>query len=283
MNIEPLSLLHQELLETRLHQMNLSLSEYTFANLYLFRQIHHYEVVKIEQDIFIKGLTRDKIPFIMLTQHPSKIAHSILRKAFSLVSIFFPVPDDWLNDLKTIAVEASFKEEESDYLYSQFKLANYPGRRLDGKRNQIKQLLNNHQVKSESFSQQIHETQTQHILHEWQKEQGENASQTDYFSCQEAISNFHRLHLHGRIAYVDGKPAGFVIGEWISKECYVVHFCKASKSIKGLYQYLLQDLAQSLGNACSWLNLEQDLGIPNLRRSKLSYLPDQLLNKWRMR
>lgn len=283
MQIEPISFTHQDLLSNRLRQMNLLFSEYSFANLYLFRDLHRYEVIKIDGEIFIKGFARDRTPFIMLTSLPEQTSFTLLRHFFSLDLILFPIPDEWVNALdKMFFVQSSFKDEDSDYLYSTTKLATYSGRHLDGKRNLVKHFLNHNKIKSENMSKTLI-SDAQYILDNWQAEHAENTIPTDYVSCYEAIHHFHLLQLHGRIVYVDQKPSGFIIGEWINKDCYAVHFSKASRSIKGLYQYLLQDLAQSIEGTCSWINLEQDLGIPELRYSKLSYHPDLIMKKWRVK
>lgn len=281
MHIEPLSLDHQDLLENAFHLMNLSLSEYSFANLYLFRQVHQYEVIRWEDSIFIKGITRDKVPFIMLTSSPERIAIPVLRQVSSLAEMFFPIPENWLVFFEKILLQANFQDDDNDYLYAASKFVTYAGRHLDGPRYHVKQLLHHHEVRSENLSEQFIDAYS--ILDLWHAEYSNNLSETDYFSCKEAIHLFHRLHLHGRIVYIDQKPAGFVIGEWISKDCYAIHFSKALRSIKGVYQYLFQDLAREIGNLCKWINLEQDLGIPTLRYSKFSYHPDDLAKKWRIK
>lgn len=280
MQMEFLDLSHQNLLENKLSQLNLPFSEYSFANLYLFRQLHHYKVLRLGEELFIRGITRDRIPFIMPTSPPTRIPISLLEEAMSYAQIFFPIPDDWLKQLDTWTIQANFREEDNDYLYTSSKFATYSGRHLDGKRNQIKQLLNRDEVKIEIFSQQVNDALS--ILDHWQAEHHSNTSQTDYFSCQEALRNFQRLRLHGLIAYVNQQPVGFVIGEWMNKDFYAVHFSKALRSVKGIYPYLFQMLAQLIKGTCSWINLEQDLGIPALRYSKLSYQPDFLARKWRV-
>lgn len=280
MQIEPLNIFHQPLLENRLRQLNLFLSEYSFANLYLFRQIHHYEVIQLNGEVFIKGQTRDKVPFIMLTSHPMHIPPQLIQQVSSLSQILFPIPENWLSFFDKWLLQASFKEEDTDYLYTTSKFATYAGRHFDGKRNQVKQFLDQNEVRSEKLDLQLKDAQS--ILNEWQAERSQENDQTDYSSCYEAIQLLDPLHLSGLIVYVNQTPSGVLIGEWINKECYVIHFSKASRSIKGLYQYLFQELARSLENTSSWINLEQDLGIAALRHSKLSYQPDLLVKKWRL-
>jgi len=280
MQIESLDFSHQDVLQKKFRQLDLPLSEYSFANLYLFRKLHRYEVVKIEEEMFIRGVTRDNIPFIMLTSYPTEISHRILRQALSLAEILFPVPENWLGLFDKFLEQASFKEADSDYLYARSKLETYSGRHLDGKRNQIKQMLNQHDITIQNLSKRLEDAQQ--ILNDWQEEKKKEKAETDYLSCQEGIQSFQRLNLQGKILDVDQKPSAFIIGECLSKDCFAFHFCKALHSIKGLYPYLLQDAVQSLTGICPWINLEQDLGIPGLRESKLSYQPDWLGKKWRL-
>lgn len=282
MLIEPLNLSHQNLLEHKFRELTPLLSEYSFANLYLFRQLHRYHVIHCQEEVFIKGITRDHCSFIMFTSYPPKISLDSIQSLLSNGEILFPIPENWLPFLERFLVQASFKEEDSDYLFATSKLAHFPGRHLSKKRNLVKQLLNTHEVKGESLSKnQLKDAQQ--ILEHWRQEHSETYLKTDYLACQEAIQNFENLHLHGRIIYVDQLPAGFTIGEWISKDCYVVHFSKGLRTIKGLYQYLYQELAQSIEGNCLWINLEQDLGLEDIRHAKHSYLPDQLLRKWRVK
>lgn len=281
MQIEPLGLSHQELLEQKFRELNLPLSEYTFPNLYLFREVHRYQVLKLSHAIFIKGVARDGTPFIMPTSPPLLEMIELLRSPLLQNELVYPIPETWLPYFEKFLLQASFKEEESDYLFTASKLATYPGRHLSKKRNLVKQLVSHHEVKGKTLDNQLNDAQT--ILEKWAERKGDTPDETDFNECLEAIQKFHLLHLSGRIVYVDGKPAGFTIGERLSKDCYTIHFCKGLSGIKGLYQYLYQDAAQSLKDSYRWINLEQDLGIPALRDAKHSYSPDQSLLKWRLK
>lgn len=280
MQIEPLNFSHQLMLENRFRQLDLLLSEYSFANLYLFRELHRYEVIKCNGEIFVKGVTRDGVSYLMPTSKPVTFSPQLLKSLQPYAQVLFPIPEHWLPSFDKNALEASFKEEDSDYLFATSKLAHFPGRHLSKKRNLVKQLFESHDVESVDLSNQLNDAQI--VLEKWQKEHEEYPTETDFKQCQQAILNFEKLHLHGRIVYVDKQPAGFTIGDWITKDCYMIHFSKGMRSIKGLNQYLYQDLAQSVEGKCEWINLEQDLGMPALHDAKHSYLPDQLHKKWRV-
>ena len=64
MRSERLGMEHKELLQRGLKGLETAISEYSFANLYLFRHDHDYEVL-FDKELFIKGRTYDGRTYIM--------------------------------------------------------------------------------------------------------------------------------------------------------------------------------------------------------------------------
>lgn len=280
LNKEKLSLDHQKLLNERLERLDVKLSEYTFANLYLFRDLHQYEVI-IDKEVFIRGMTRDKVPFLMPLFKPTRELLPLILSHLEQQEILFPLPQGWIS-LFDKSFEISYDEADSDYLFHIDKLALYPGRHLSKKRNLVKQLINEHQVKTIDLTPQNKEGAI-HVLNAWKDEVTESAHGSDYAACLEALNLLNELNLQGQLYLVDDQPSAFILGEWMNADCFVVHFEKAMKSKKGLYQYLLQHFAQSLQKKDAWINLEQDLGSIPIRQSKHSYQPDELAHKMRVK
>ena len=280
MIIEPLTLSHQSLLEPKLKRLNVHLSEYSFASLYLFREIHHYEVMKIDGELFIRGVTRDGPSFIMPTSEMNTIDPKTIQETLLYADILYPIPERWLETFDKNKFQWEFREEDSDYLFQASKFITYSGRHLDSKRNQIHQLLDHHiEVREEPFSDQLEDALS--IVDQWQHDYDPEIK-ADELSCREALLLFKQLNLRGQIVYVDQKPAGFILGEWSCPNHCIAHVSKGIKSIKGIYPFLFQVLAKSLNDDSSWVNIEQDLGIPALRYAKSSYHPDMKMKKYRV-
>ncbi|MCE2983029.1 MAG: DUF2156 domain-containing protein [Parachlamydia sp.] len=273
LNKEKLSLHHQPLLTPRLKALNLQISDYSFANLYLFRDIHQYEVV-FNNTIYIQGLTRDGVPFIMPTEVPTQL--TLLREIVPPEFILYPIPSDWLGIFKS--EKSATNTSDSDYLYANHKFAFYPGRKLSKKRNLVKQLLNQHTVQARPLLTLEEGLQ---ILDKWRRDQ-ESGEEGDYEACKEALEKRDQLGLDVQVVEVDGLASGFTIGESLNDDCYAIHFSKADKHIKGLYQYLYQSCAQTGAKSHSWINLEQDLGSPSLHLTKHSYQPNTMVEKHRI-
>lgn len=277
---EPLSLKHQAILEDKFKKLHIDISEYTFANLYLFRDIHEY-AVHLGPEIFIRGKMRDGSSYIMPSSSPENWMPGSIEEFVKQKACLFPIPQEWLKYFEKHMAQTSFSEADSDYLFLVEKIAHYPGRQLSKKRNLVKQFMEHHKVIYKPFtSQDCHAAL--HILDLWQKESGQAIEDTDYRAFLEAIKNFEKLHLHGCQFDVDGEPGGLMIGEWLNPGCYVLHFNKARKDILGLYQFMYQHLALALEGKCRYINLEQDLGMPSIRQAKHSYQPDRLVHKYRV-
>lgn len=280
MAIEKLVIGHKELLTARLKALSVSLSEYSFPNLYLFRERHDYEVL-LGADLFIRGIAYDGHRFLMPTSDVRSVDQRVLRDAMASVDFLFPVPEEWLGPFTPEEYDVSFHEGDADYVYSVEKMSTYAGRKLHKKRNLLKQFIERYRHEAQPLTiERLDHARV--VLEEWKKELGPEPVLTDYSSCREALDRSEELALCGGIVYADGEPAGFVLGEELNEETYVLHFAKARTQFKGVYQYLYNSFAKVLPPKYRFLNLEQDLDQENLRVFKSSYAPDRMLRKARV-
>lgn len=280
MQIETLGLQHKDVLSQRLRAAAVPLSEYTFPNLYLFRKNHEYEVI-FDTDVFIRGKSYDGRRYLMPTRDARALDISALRDLMKDVDFLFPIPEAWLSAFSRDEFETTFFKGDEDYLYTVEKMSTYKGRRLHGKRNLLKQFLATY--KSEALP--LTKDRLEHarfILQDWLAASGRDPNETDYGPCLEALERYDELVLCGGIVYADDEPAGFAVGEELNEEVFVLHFAKARKKFKGVYQYLFNNFAKVLPLKYKFLNLEQDLGNENLRGFKMSYVPDILVKKARV-
>ena len=279
MQFEKLALTHKVLLHPKLSSMGICLSEYHFGCLFLFRRTHDYQLARDENLLWIRGKTRDGITYLMPTEDIRQIPSEVLLKKLKWAQCFFPIPESWIPAFDPNFFEASFNRDDSDYIFCREKIAEYPGRDLSAKRNLLKQFLS-------AYTPTVIPYQTQYyrdalaVLDIWQSKMGEK--ETDYDACKDGLKYADELGLSGYLIYVEGQPAGFILGE-MAGTLYTIHFAKADVQYKGIYQFLFKELASRLpAEETCCLNWEQDLGEEGLRKSKLSYQPDKLANKYRI-
>jgi hypothetical protein len=280
MQIEKLGIGHKELLSASLKAANTKLSEYTFANLYLFRGNHDYVVVR-DREIFIRGRSYDGATYLMPAGDVRRVDPAYLKEMMQGVDFLFPLPEEWLGHFNPALFDVSYNKGDADYVYTVEKMSTYKGRNLHKKRNLLKQFLEGHAHDARPLTNERLDD-ARNILGEWLETMGGREEDTDYGPCLEALNRYEELVLCGGIYYADNEPAGFLVGEELNEETFVLHFAKAKVKFKGVYQYMFNNFAKILPPRYRYLNLEQDLDKENLRVFKSSYVPDALIRKARV-
>lgn len=281
MRSEKLGIEHKGLLVPRLKAVKTSLSEYTFPNLFLFRSNHGYEVIQ-DKEVFVKGKTYDGHAYLMPTSDVRLLDKAYLKELMREVEFLFPLPEEWLTAFNAEEFEVTFAEGDADYVYTVEKMSTYKGRNLHKKRNLLKQFLELHTHDARPLTNDRLD-EARFVLKDWLKTSEMNAEETDFGPCFEALERYEELVLCGGVYYANDEPAGFVLGEELNPETFVLHFAKARTKFKGIYQYLFNNFAKILPPSYKYLNLEQDLDRENLRVFKSSYVPDALLKKARVK
>lgn len=280
MRIEKLNLDHQNILSERLRNLSLPVSEYTFVSLYLFRNKHKYEVI-FDDEIFIKGKTYDGAEYIMPVFDLLNADKDYIKKMTSETGMLFPIPEIWTSALDSETYTLSTNENDSDYIHTIYKMGTFSGKHLHGQKNHLNRF--NDLYTHDAFPLTVEKLpDAVKILDSWLKTASVDAESSDYFECREGIELYEKLNLCGGIFYADNEPGGFIIGEELNDENFVLHFAKARREFKGIYQYMFNSFAKVMPSKYCCFNFEQDLGLENLRTSKMSYKPERMIKKYRV-
>jgi hypothetical protein len=127
-------MIHRPGLYERLKASGTAVSEYSFANLYLFRKAHSYKVFDKDGHVFIKGITYDGKSYVMPTADPSSIDKRLLRELASSVDMLFPIPGNGTGSFPADEYEMDFSDGDSDYIYTVGKMMTYSGSKLHSKK-----------------------------------------------------------------------------------------------------------------------------------------------------
>jgi hypothetical protein len=270
----------------KLEHIGMHLSEFSFPNLYLFREIHRYEILHIPHEFFLSGLSYDNRPFIMPMINPGKAGKQFLSEMKELLfngewDFIFPVPEEWLGCFNEREFNRTCNPDDSDYLFLTENFKNYPGKKLHKKKNRLNQFLRNHEPLLLPLTPEII-PEALDVLDLWQESSSKEITSNDYKQCREALEMLQILGLTGAMAYADGKPAGFLLGEPLNRDTFTIHFAKADTRFSGVYQFLFSRFSVDFCPEFRYLNLEQDLGNEGLRKNKNSYRPDMMAHKYRI-
>ncbi len=301
----PLDLDMAAAVQMRLRQIESPLSEYSFANLYLFREKHQYRLVDRPEIAAVRGRTYDGACFLMPLHdfvQGGEVVRDRLIQELDEEEWLYPVSSRWLALFPEKDFEWESRREDDDYLYPVEQMQEMPGKKLHKKRNLIKQFNRDYACGIEALGQTEPE-EVIAVLDQWQEALGADPGDTDYAACREAVLQRDALGLQGLAFRVDGRVSGFLIYEDLPSGVRVVHFAKGLRGVKGLYPAMFQEAARRIGGgdgctaescrasslhcphspAPEWINLEQDLGLPSLRKNKESYQPRRREAKYRVR
>ncbi len=280
-SLETIDLKHHDCLTERFHQMNLQISDYTFANVYLFRKTSHYEFLTTDCGLFVSGQNKQKHRYIMPLNDPHGCDIQTFKDLLGRQNFFFPIPEEWLSCFPKDKFVISCDDNESDYIYLTENMADFKGKQYNRHRNHLNQFLSLYDPKVEKMSSKNFRDALR-VLQEWQNDSRTAPDKNDFEQCREALQNISELALWGTIYYINGNAAGFIIGEALNHNTFCLHFAKASKKYHGIYEFMFNDTAKRLQSQYKYLNLEEDMGNKNLRRTKSSYGPELLLKKYRI-
>ena len=279
--IETIDLAHGPFLSERFRQMHLNISDYTFANVYLFRNVSRYQILTKDCGTFISAYNRQNQNYIMPLSTPETCSSNTLRHLLNNGNFFFPIPEEWLSFFPENEFCISSDSSESDYIYLTRNMASFSGKQYTRHRNHLNQFLGTFQPSAQALgAENMQDAMT--ILQRWQDESVVAIGHTDFAVCAEALQKFTELAQWGTIYYINSSPAGFIIGEALNNDTFCLHFAKASKIYHGIYEFMFNDTARQLQSRYPYLNLEEDLGNKNLRKTKSSYGPERILKKYRV-
>ena len=98
-------------------------------------------------------------------------------------------------------------------------------------------------------------------------------------AIETALEHREALNLSGGLLMSDGRVDGFTYGTLVAKDIFAVHIEKARRDVTGAYPALSSAFAKSLPEDVVFLNREEDIGIPGLRKAKLAWMPCGMIQK----
>jgi hypothetical protein len=176
-----------------------------------------------------------------------------------------------------------------DYVYSTKVLAELKGKKIDGKRNHVKRFKERHPNHEYAPLDASLKTRALELFEAWfdRKKEFRYFPKLAYISQRKAVetafSHFDELGLVGGAVLEEKEMKGFILGSKSNPGMISVHFQYGDPSLRGISQVLLREACRKTFSSFKELNLEQDLGIPGLRKAKLSYSPLRLEKKFEVR
>jgi len=270
-------------LDELFHFIQPRISEFTFANLYLFRHAHQYRLTRVNDSLVILGVGYSGENYF-LPPLGGDIDETV-QFLFSKGHVLYGADEVFVASFLKEHTGLEFFEDRDafDYVYVREDLATLSGNRYHKKKNRVNYFEKRHSFVVEKFSNKYVEGAIQ-LLDEWWriKSNDDNRSlAAEVDAAAEALEKFEQLGLEGILVLLEGRVKAFALGEKLNLNTSVCHFEKGDPFLEGIYQVVDQEFNRQCFIDCAFVNREQDLGEPSLRKSKLSYHPVELVKKYR--
>jgi hypothetical protein len=266
-------------LHERFRLLEDGISEFTFANIYLFRAAHEYRISRAGEGVIVI-VGRDAEAFFML---PFGIPEEgVLRELFGEYRGLKCASESQAEALERMGYQVEEDRDNFDYLYLREDLVKLTGRKLHRKKNLVNVFIRDNKCTARPLLEE-YVADAMEILERWRALQGEGG---DYEAAREGLERMEELQLCGGIFYIGDEPVAYCLGEEVGGgRTFVIHFEKAvvQEQYKGLYQFVNQSFAAVLPEKYETVNREQDLGDLGLRQAKESYKPAGFVKKYRVR
>ena len=175
----------------------------------------------------------------------------------------------------------------SDYVYSIDDLAELKGRKFQKKRNHLNRFLQEHPNCQLLELDESTRAAAYCMLQNWYAQRMEADPTMDFhlekLAMDRAFAFQKQLGLEGVVLMEGDKLLAFTMGSFLNEDTFDIHFEKAWDDVPGAYNAINRAFAGYLREKypqLKWLNREDDLGLEGLRKAKLSYNPDHLVEKY---
>ena len=168
--------------------------------------------------------------------------------------------------------------DSRDYIYDAESLRTLAGKKMHKKKNRLNVFLRNYEGRCEYRRLSCEDAPlVREFLYTW-REQKEEDGELHLDSEAEGIEDTLRncAEQAGAMGgvFIDGKLEAFSIGGYnpVDKMAVII-IEKANPEIDGLYQYINREFLRDAFPEAVLVNREDDMGLPGLRKAKMSYYP----------
>lgn len=284
LTFNPIEISHKSQVEPLLKKDDPLLSGYTFASLMAWRIIFRYEWALFHDNTLIISACIPNQNIRHLIQPVGSFTKECQEMMIAeMVKLDYQIIIHNVNDrfLKHYPEFTSHFEINNDpgsanYIYKAEDLALLQGRKYTKKRNLISQAESSYQwvanpITANCLPECINLLEQLAYDDHIEKDQ---SLINEKLALNYTLRHFKELNQNGLVIKVNDKPVAFSIYEELNPNTADVHFEKADRKYKGIYQLINRETSKVIyESGYEFINREEDINLPGLRKAKLSYYP----------
>lgn len=282
----------REIIQDILDRYQPQTSEWTFTNLFIWRSHYRFQWSTHGDHLVILCEPEDEEPYFLQPVGGASRVEVVrtllgwLREEKGSKNPRIERADQRLaselEGAEDLTVEPD--RDQSDYVYRTEDLIRLAGRKYHSKKNHINKFLRSHSFDYQPLNEghvkacsELAETWCQ-----WRRCEEDMNLLDEWEAVEQALKNLSALKLQGGVILIDDKVEAFALGELLNRQTAVVHVEKANPELPELFAVINQQFCEKAWQGVTYVNREQDLGEPGLRKAKLSYHPVELVDKFRI-
>lgn len=259
------------------------------ANLCSWQFLYHTEFAIVEGFLLLRFLLDGKVTYMKPIgkgdlQHVLVLLQDDARKMGEALRVACVCPCAQALMEESMPGTFSFESDrnKADYIYLRERLTTLSGKKLQPKRNHVnkfKRLYPNYEYHPLTkdlvpdclrLGQEWCQTNNSHE---------QRAALAEQYMMAFALSHIDELQILGGTIFVDGRMVAFAFGSRINANTFDICVEKADTNYEGSYAMINNEFASHLPEDIIYINREEDLGLEGLRKAKLSYDPELILDK----
>lgn len=199
------------------------------------------------------------------------------------------IPEVVARELETINFQIIEDKDNDDYILSTDVLRNYHTPKTRSRAKSVRKFKRNFVPRTELLDLNKTEIKNgiQSVFELWAKHHRYEKSvvQKELVAINRFIEHPDKKRILTIGIFIGEELVGFCFTELLPGGYAMAHFWRVNLIVStDLYAYLMQENGRVLSeHGCDFMNIEQDLGLPNLRKWKTSYGSDIFLKKFQIR
>ena len=257
--------------------------EYTFSNIYVYRQIFDTKVAYHEEGAVILFGSRESVLMPLGHIDPAILAGELPVAKDGAIRFACVTEKDTELLLKNFSDRnvTVIPQDDGEYVYRTRDLAELKGKKYHSKRNFCSRFERMYPDYSCEVIGPENLSEVAAMNEAWY---AENAAVSDELDGDRActtgcLADYEKLGLRGALLRCSGKVVAWCCGEGGAEGVFFTHVEKALREAEGAYAVINRDFARMLAGEYDYINREDDAGDEGLRRAKMSYHPSGIVTK----
>lgn len=293
MRLNRLSLKDQKLFNRYFDLVPHELAAFSFANIFIWQILYTIDWVIIENSLCI--FFRDPVGcFMYLPPLAAGVpGPGVIQQAFMIMDKInknkdicrienIPQQDrDYYRSLGYICLE-----KYPDYLCLRSDLALLRGNKFKSQRAAYNYFIKHYDCDARRLGL-ADRTDCLNLFNSWAKERKARSDDDVYCGMLEdnrkvikdALANYKQLNLEGIVVRVNNEIKAFSFGYRLNDHTFCILYEITDLAIKGLAQFIFRQFSQELKDY-KYINIMDDSGVENLRKTKLAYKPVRLIDAY---